>query len=124
MKENAQSLRRALQAVRRPRPNTPYPRQLRAKAAAYIEKRRTAGEAWGKIAAALGVSSNTAFTWHEVFRPKVPASKIFLPVTMKKKQPEDGTREKSSGVSLLTPEGFRFEGLDVKEAAELWRNLR
>ena len=121
MKENAETLRRALKSVRRPRPNTAYPRELRARAADYIGKRRAAGEGWGRIGLDLGLSPTTAMTWLETSRGPSRAStkNLFLPVTMKRKE-----EEKVGGVSLVTPGGFRFEGLDVKGAAALWRQLR
>jgi hypothetical protein len=122
MKENSESLRQALKAIKRPRPNTAYPRGLRAKAATYIAKHRAAGE----VAKALGISINTATRWHDKSHPTSSSSarELFLPVQMKQREMADSIKGQREHLTLVVPGGYHLEGLDVADAARLLRALR
>jgi predicted transcriptional regulator len=89
------------------------PEALRAEIAAYAEQRRAVGARVEVIARETGVSGESLRRWMAGAprrRPAMVAVEI---------RPERG----GAGVVLLTPGGYRVEGLDVAGAAALLRQL-
>ena len=80
-----------------------------------IAEMTAAGESVGDITRALGVSRSTVNRYRGLARRR---SRELVPISVAE------FTESPARCSLVTPDGFRFEGLDVDAAAELWRALR
>lgn len=89
------------------------PANLRNEVVSYVASRRDSGSSVMEIAADLGVSDSTLTRW--------------MTAEKNKKGSMSAVRVKetamSSGVVLVTPRGYRIEGLDVASAAHLLRSL-
>jgi len=89
-----------------------YPAELRALAVAVVQERRE--EPLARVAADLGVSAVSLQRWLE---PGEPAG--FRPVEI-----EPGPTEASArGLALITPRGYRVEGLEAGVLVSLLRVL-
>ncbi len=91
---------------------------LRARVVAAVKHERARGRSLGQIAVALGVRINLLRRW--LRRPASPSSAApaFRPVTLRARD-SAGT----SGLVLVTPSGFRLEGLDLPTALTLLQTL-
>jgi hypothetical protein len=89
-----------------------YPSSLKAKIARAATELRRQGQGWHAIGMVLGIP-------HETVRRFSGAgtARAFVPVEVV----EDGSR---NGLVLVSPEGYRIEGLAVDEAAAILRRLR
>jgi len=81
---------------------------------AEARRRRGLGESWLEIAEALKVPHSCLYAWM-------------------RKWPEQGLLRRveivdapvsTTGLALVSPDGFRFENLDIESVAALWRRLR
>ena len=88
-----------------------YPRQLRDEILAYAEERRGQGAAKSAVARSLGLNPHTFYSWlgdggqrPEFHRVRVAETAAAQPV-------------------LVTPHGYRVEGLDVGGVVRLLREL-
>ncbi len=98
------------------RPNQTYPEQLRKLAAKYARQRITAGEAIGSIAKQLGVAEQSLRNWMQRTSSDFRRVQVIeSPLT----EPSD-----SGKLALISPSGYRLEGLDVVSASQLLRALR
>ena len=107
-------IRRRVAALGVRRRGARVPEALRAQILAYAEQRRATGARVEAIARETGVSGESLRRWMAGAprrrRPAMVAVEI---------RPERG----GAGVVLLTPGGYRVEGLDVAGAAALLRQL-
>jgi transposase-like protein len=94
-----------------------YPAELRRRAADYARKRAEVGDGVAKVSAELGVSEQTLRNW------LAKAGSGFLRVTVDESV---GSAEAVAAgtLVLVTPFGYRLEGLDLRAATELLRVLR
>ncbi len=87
---------------------------------------KSLGINYGKIAERSGIAIQTIYSW------KKPSAAAFLPVTVKEsipptvtvgKRPKIRREKKSLTVTVVTPMGYRIEGLDAKSAADFVARL-
>lgn len=104
-------------AGKRRRRNERLPKELAMLLTEYVRRERARGDlTWEEMAAATGVSANTlarlgADRSGESKEKKLVAIRVGA----------DRAVRKSSAVVVVTPTGYRVEGLGVAEAAELVR---
>ena len=113
MDTDLQDLRRALATRRRGR----LPSTLQKRALAYARRRHRAGVDHRDIATTLGLSHETIRRWVggravDVVKP--------LPIAIV----ESDKAPVARAVSVISPAGFRVDGLSLDEAATLLRALR
>lgn len=89
-----------------------YPAEMKALAVALAEERR--GEPLSRVASELGVSELSLQRWVEQDEPA-----RFRPVEVDL----DSSREPGRGLVLVTPRGYRVEGLEAESLASLLRVL-
>ena len=110
MERQIQKLRAALARLERGRGKR-YGAGLRQQVAEAATELRRRGHGWQRIGKYLEIP-------HETVRRFVGAAEraAFVPVVV--------TEPKSSGFVMVTPEGYRIEGLAVADVAEILRRLR
>lgn len=89
-----------------------YSQELREEAVAYVERRKREGASVERIASELGVSSVSLSRWSRA----MGNTKSLVPV-------EIVANEDPSRLSLLTPRGYRLEGLSEASAVRLLERL-
>ena len=94
-----------------------YSTELRGRVTAWAQGRRQAGVSWVDIAQELGVGLDTVRRWCVSKKPSVVASRSLLPVRVVE------SSAASAKLVLVSPNGFRVEGLTLTEAASLLRAL-
>jgi hypothetical protein len=98
----------------RPRGRTTrIPDAVRAEVLAYAQRRRAAGDSWAGIARSVGVSVGSLQNW---MRTPAPAPTL-VPVTVAASAPP------ASALVVVSPGGYRVEGLDVPTVSALLRAL-
>ncbi len=104
----------------------PYPARLRQAGKDYVQQRTAAGIVQAEIARELGVSESTVWRWAQSSPPARRATAIkprpsaFKAVRVVTERVSIGSAVK---LSVVTPHGYRVEGLDVASAAALLREL-
>ena len=93
------------------------PEELRKEAVTYFRYRKARGSNQASISRELGITHTTMRRWCQD-QGDNPASEICR-VRIKEKQ-----SEQSQEVVLVSPEGYRLEGLTVSTASQLLRALR
>jgi len=98
-----------------------FAQEQKRKIAAEVQRRVREGEPFSGISRDLDIREGSLRLWVRQF----PAAEI-LPVTVERTRSE---RAASSGttvarISLVTPEGLRFEGLELGDVATLLEQLR
>lgn len=111
-----------------------YPPAVRERVAAYVLARRSRGDQPSRIASDLGISRHSVIAWAKG-RPSEPATPRLVPVVLDVGDtlPDPATAEaivpattataSSTPLTLVSPRGFRLEGLTVDAAAELLGRL-
>jgi DNA invertase Pin-like site-specific DNA recombinase len=108
---------RAMLGANRPRSwNLGYPPAVRAKVRAWVARRRAEGMTPTAIAAELGLSRHSVLSWAK--RDEVPRSLIPVEVLA-----ETDAQAPSAGAVLVSPRGYRVEGLDVGAIGALLERL-
>lgn len=121
MDHELSELRRAL-ADQGPRgPGRRVPRLLRERVVAAVQRRREDGVSVAKLAEALGLSVETLRRWLDTAVEGQPSAGRPRPMPVAL---IGGADQRSGALSLVTPTGFRVEGLSVETAAELLARLR
>ena len=92
-----------------------FPPELKLRAARWIAERRAGGAPVAQVAAELGLAEGTVLRWSSEAKPAptralVPVEVVPDPVA-------------SRTVSIVSPSGFRVDGLSLLEAAALLRAL-
>jgi hypothetical protein len=109
-------LRREVERLGAPRPGRRFPEDLKQRLVAAMLELREEGFGWLAIGDALGITGETARRWHGgIERRREPR---MVPVEV------EADDDETEGVVLVSPSGYRLEGLTVDEAAELLRALR
>ena len=128
---SAMKIRAAIVALDRPSPNSRYPEDIKAMVVAHMRERLACGAAFRSVVRELGLCKATVRNWlatagrgesrAEASRAEAAASpeaeRVFLPV----KVSSAGT---DGGLVLVTPGGYRIEGLGLTSASELLARLR
>ena len=110
-----------------------YPKALKRDVAALAWKRRDEGRSQDDVSAELGLSKSSVSRWMYQFRPDVEQgadgrsrSGAMVPVRVRVSTPQPASlpshpsASSSTGVlRLVTPGGYRLEGLSLGEAAQL-----
>ena len=115
MDERAKVLRARIRkaAGRKPSHRRRYPAELRRDAGRYAAERCRSGSSVKRVAAELGLSAPTLGIWTQEYRDNQPAIR---PVAVAEANP-------ASSAVLVTPQGYRIEGLGLAEISELLRAL-
>ncbi len=94
-----------------------YPVELKARLVAHAEARRRAGVSYAEIADELGLAFETIRRWciARTPRPTSARSAALVPVEV--------ISAPHAAVVIVSPSGFRLEGLDVAEAVAVLRAL-
>lgn len=91
-----------------------YPCALRERIVRYARSRRAEGHSWARIGEELSMPWETLRRWSRVGE----SSKAMVPVEV---VPAAVVAE--GGVAVVSPTGWRLEGLDVREAVAVLRAL-
>lgn len=89
-----------------------YPAELRRRAVTVVNALRGEGASWRQVSAAVGLRADTLQRWCGGGSLTAEASLVPVEVV--------GDR---GGVSILSPKGWRVEGLSLADAASLLRSL-
>jgi hypothetical protein len=116
MDEEAAALRRELSRVEKGRGQR-YPEQLRRRVMVWAAGRRAAGASWEQIKRELGQRFDTVRRWCVTEASSSPRSRALVPVRVVDDAPVART------VAVVSPAGFRVDGLTLSEAAALLREL-
>jgi transposase-like protein len=109
MESEGESIRRAVRA----RKKQSYSPELKARIVAYVEQRRAAGFSQRVVSEEVGVKWTTLRRWVS----KTPTTAL-VPVAVRPSAPT-----RTVELSLVTPSGYRLEGLDAPDAVALFRAL-
>jgi len=90
-----------------------YPAELRSRVVAWARKQHAAGTSWEEIKRELGQQFDTVRRWCV----DAGETKALVPVRVVE------TRAPSRSLSVVSPTGFRIDGLSPTEAAALLREL-
>lgn len=111
MDEQSREIRAVIERSRAGKTHWRCPCSLRSEIAIYAQERRAAGVSWLRIAEALSVSEGSLTRW---CRGESPG---FREIRVK----SDGGS--AGALQLVTPRGYRIEGLSVESAAALLSRL-
>jgi hypothetical protein len=104
-----------------------YPPDVRQRTAAYVTARRAAGVRPDAIATELGISRHSVLAWSQA--PEEARHLALVPVVMAAEPPTlsgADSRPAPAGLPapvLVSPRGFRVEGLDVATLGALLERL-
>ena len=124
--DTARQIRAAIAAVERPYHCFPYPPDLRARVVGFARHRRTQGASWRTIGDEVGVDPSSVHGWC-AGRPAGESSEGagrggrgdvgLVPVVVMAEPAPPAPRPSGSGsaMSLVTPGGYRLEGLDLHD---------
>jgi hypothetical protein len=115
MGTSLQVARRALARLGERGRTTAIPAEVRELLVGYALEQRKRGRSWAAIGEALGVSSSGLIRWSQ---RSVTRREGAVPVELRVEEPSDGT-----GVTLVSPAGYRVEGLGVSDALVVLREL-
>jgi len=93
-----------------------YPAEIRERVGRWLMGQRRQGARWTDLADKIGISSSCAQNWATRTERAAPA---LLPV-----QIVSGLCTKTSPAVLISPAGFRVEGLSIDDLAALLGQLR
>jgi hypothetical protein len=113
----ARELRRKLDSIPRGRGRR-IPLELRARATAWVAKRRECGDGWGELVDKLGVPASTLQRW-----TSGPSSRAVMlrRVEIAALAPAPAPAERT--VTLVSPTGVRVEGVTISDVIEILRGL-
>ena len=118
MLEGGEELRAQLEQSRPARASAGYPHELRVRAGAWLRAQRVAGVSWDRLGEQLGVSRTTVRSWATAAKKARRSSATdFLAVEVQVEPllPRQPT--------LVSPRGFRVEGLELGQLVELLGQL-
>ena len=122
MDENVEQLRELI-ATNRPRvASTGYPIELRHRAGRYALAQHRSGESWAAIGAALGLSRTTVRSWATPESELGDGTGDLVPVVIGEPEPPVAAQPPPTLI-LVSPRGFRVEGLSLASMSELLERL-
>lgn len=98
------------------------PQELHAEVERYAALRRRAGASWRTIAESVGVSASAVQRWGA--RGRSSAARAGLRRVRVRREWVPGQAVASATLVLISPSGFRVEGLGVAQALEMLRELQ
>ena len=116
MDETAREAREAVRRLGRRGPTSRVPVAVREKVLRYAEIERRRGTSWRRIAATVGLSGTAVQRW-AVATPR--ARSRLAPVTV----PTPTALPADDSITLVTPTGYRLEGLRLEAALGLLHSL-
>ena len=122
MDDEGETIRRAVLRLGRRRRNDSIPLKLRRQAVAYALSRRP-GVTWAQLGADLGLAGSTITRWCALAAqsPAEPQPEPRLvPVVVSPSRP---SASDTATLVLVSPRGFRVEGLRLDDAVELLQRL-
>ena len=114
MDQQAARLRRELSRVEKGRGKR-YPAELRARVSEWARQRHAEGASWEAIKRELGQRFDTVRRWCSSER--APVARAIVPVRVVSEPSAERV------VSVVSPLGFRIDGVRLSEAAALLREL-
>ena len=111
--QQARALRRRLSRDAGGR-GTRYPAQLRADVGVWARKRPASGASWSATAGEIGMKMETVRRWAMADAPKSTRRRRAVPVEI---------ALSSIAMRVVSPSGYRVEGLALDEVATLLREL-
>jgi transposase len=119
--DDAVTIRRAVAQLGRRRRNDAVPLKLRRRAVAYALARRP-GVTWGQLGTDLGLAGSTITRWcalaaRSPAEPERGPEPRLVPVIVGPGPSDDAT------LVLVSPRGFRVEGLHLDDVVELLQRL-
>jgi transposase len=99
-----------------------YTEGFRGRVAEYVKARREAGVAWGAISAELELPFSTLAYWLRG-RPRERGFRVVRMALSQGLTEPAAERPRERSATLVTPRGYRVEGLAVAELVELLRAL-
>ena len=96
------------------------PREVREEVCRYAARRRDQGAPWAVIARETGLDARKLQRWRSRARRSAPVP-VLRPVEVVPKP--DVVPEVSPPLALVAPSGLRIEGLQLDQAAQLFRLL-
>lgn len=121
MSDTAETLRALLKRTS-PRSKTlGHPLDVRARVGAWLHAQHRSGESWAELGRLLSISPTTASSWALAAAdgPNSPHEPAFLPVTVRAAAPPLS----ATTPVLVSPRGFRVQGLTLDQLAELLGHL-
>ena len=114
MDERALALREAIDRARQSGPRWSCPAQVRAEVVAYALEQRSGGETLAEVCRRVGIAESSLTRWLQ--KEREGESPGFRRVTVSNQQ-------SPSGLVVVTPRGYRVEGLTVVTTVELLSRL-
>ena len=111
MDDRGMELRAALEQIRVGRTRWRCPAGLRSEVVGYVGERRSKGERIGRIAWDLGLSEPTLIRWGQAASGRFREVQVADPAMT------------SSVLCLVTPRGYRLEGLTERQAIRILREF-
>jgi hypothetical protein len=119
--EVGRRLREAIAGLGRHR-TQPLPQELHAEVERYAALQRRAGASWRTIAGSVGVSASALQRWGA--RERSSAVRAGLRRVRVRREWVPSQTVASATLVLMSPSGFRVEGLGVAQALEMLRELQ
>ena len=94
------------------RPSNRYPEPIKQRALALVERLRAAGWSQSQVSEALGISWQTIRRWQDEAKPQPVGREGFRPVALP-------ASTAACGPVLVSPSGWRIEGLSLDELCEV-----
>jgi len=92
-----------------------YPAGMKELLLAFVDRAREAGMSAGEVSRRLGVSQRQLSNWRAAVRAERPRAMVPVRVV--------DEPAASSTITLVSPNGFRIEGITIAQAIELLRAL-
>lgn len=121
MEEELDILREQLRRERPEQWQQGWPEGLRRRVAHLAAQRRTRGETWQSIGQCLGLCRSTVRTWVLTFEGEATGTEL-VPVVVNP-APRSRPARVPSHVVLVSPRGYRLEGLDLNVAVDVLERL-
>jgi len=120
----AVGIREAISRLEASGPKRRYDRELREQIFEYTERWQRLGVSRPRLAEAAGLSIKTVDNWRRAARKSTAATATTAkaPVAVRIREDHRDSR-RPGGVVLVTPAGYRLEGLDAASALEIVRGL-
>ena len=124
MDDTAATLRDLLQQSRPRTASLGWPREIRIRVGRHARTRRSRGEGWTVIGNSLGISRNTVRVWVKAQGLAANSSAMVPVVVVEDPHTIPTSTPVVSELVLISPSGFRLEGLSISAAITALEQLR